>query len=67
MNTDSTVRPVPIVDTHQHLWDVSKVRPPWLQSAGKLNRSFVMDDYRQATAGLKRMPIWSCFWMSSSH
>ena len=52
MNTDSVAKLFPIIDTHQHLWDVNKVRPPWLQNAGKLNRSFVMADYLQATAGL---------------
>ena len=24
---------LPIVDTHQHLWDLSKVTPPWLGDA----------------------------------
>ena len=44
--------PLPIVDTHQHLWDLSKLRLPWLENAGKLNRSFVMKDYVEATEGL---------------
>src|SRR4051794_3343588 len=44
--------PLPIIDTHQHLWDLSKFRLPWLDSAPKLNRSFVTDDYREATRGL---------------
>lgn len=43
---------MPIVDTHQHLWDLSRFRLPWLAGAPKLNRSFLMEDYRQATAGL---------------
>ncbi len=45
---------VPIVDTHQHLWDLKKFRLPWLQNGGpeELNRSFVMADYRKATKGL---------------
>ncbi|MCX7825162.1 MAG: amidohydrolase family protein [Verrucomicrobiae bacterium] len=43
---------IPIIDTHQHLWDLTKLRPPWLEKAGKLNRSFVMADYLEATAGL---------------
>jgi len=42
----------PIVDCHQHLWDFRKFRPPWLKSAGVLNRSYTMDDYRAATRGL---------------
>ncbi len=43
---------VPIVDTHQHLWDLTRFKLPWLKDAPKLDRSFVMDDYRQATEGL---------------
>jgi len=43
---------IPIVDTHQHLWDLSKLRLPWLKGAGRLNRSFVMKDYLEATEGL---------------
>ena len=43
---------LPVTDTHQHLWDLSKLRLPWLQGAGELNRSFVMKDYLDATAGL---------------
>ena len=21
---------LPIIDTHQHLWDVTRIKPPWL-------------------------------------
>ena len=42
----------PIVDTHQHLWDLSRFRLPWLKGAAKLDRSFLMNDYRRATEGL---------------
>jgi predicted TIM-barrel fold metal-dependent hydrolase len=42
----------PIVDTHQHFWDLSRFKLPWLKGAPKLNRSFLMEDYRQATEGL---------------
>src|SRR5207302_1953413 len=41
-----------IVDTHQHLWDLNRFTLPWLQKGTPLARSFVMDDYRQASAGL---------------
>ena len=45
--------PIPIVDTHQHLWDTSKFKLPWLDGAPSvLKRSYVMQDYLQATAGL---------------
>jgi predicted TIM-barrel fold metal-dependent hydrolase len=43
---------LPIVDTHQHLWDLDVVRLGWLKSAGHLNRSFVTKDYLEATRGL---------------
>ena len=44
--------PLPIVDTHQHLWDLDVVRLSWLKSAGHLNRSYVTKDYLEATEGL---------------
>ena len=43
---------LPIVDTHQHLWDLSKLRLPWLGSAERLNRCYVTEDYLEATRGL---------------
>lgn len=46
--------PIPIVDTHQHLWDLGKFHLPWLENGGpeELRRSFVMSDYLEATKGL---------------
>lgn len=43
---------IPILDTHQHLWDLDKFRLPWLKSAGKLNRSYLTKDYLEAVQGL---------------
>lgn len=43
---------LPIIDTHQHLWDLTKLRLPWLNSAGHLNRSHVTKDYLEAVHGL---------------
>jgi predicted TIM-barrel fold metal-dependent hydrolase len=43
---------LPIVDTHQHLWDLSRFRLPWLQPGTPLARSYTMADYLRATAGL---------------
>jgi L-fuconolactonase len=43
---------IPIIDTHQHLWDLTRFKLPWLKDAPKLDRSFMMDDYRRATEGL---------------
>src|SRR5437870_988589 len=43
---------LPIVDTHQHLWDLKKFRLPWIKPESPLNRSFVPEDYRKAIDGL---------------
>jgi predicted TIM-barrel fold metal-dependent hydrolase len=43
---------LPIVDTHQHLWDLSKLRLPWTNGNAVLGRDFVMADYLAATKGL---------------
>lgn len=43
---------LPILDTHQHLWDLKKFTLPWLVGNSALRRSFVMSDYLAATRGL---------------
>jgi predicted TIM-barrel fold metal-dependent hydrolase len=43
---------IPIVDTHQHLWDLTIFRLPWQRDNPKLAHSFLMRDYLEATAGL---------------
>lgn len=43
--------PSPMIDTHQHLWDISKFRMAWLANAETLNHSFLPADYRKAAAG----------------
>ena len=40
-----------LVDTHQHLWDLEKLRLPWLGGAQELNRNYVMSDYLAASQG----------------
>jgi L-fuconolactonase len=37
-----------IVDTHVHVWDVEKMRYPWLDDVPFLNRSFTLADYKNA-------------------
>jgi predicted TIM-barrel fold metal-dependent hydrolase len=44
--------PLPIVDTHQHLWDLRRFRLPWIKQGDPLDRSYLMSDYLEATAGL---------------
>jgi len=43
---------VPILDPHQHLWDLGRFRLPWLEGGGPLTRNFLMGDYLQAAEGL---------------
>jgi L-fuconolactonase len=43
---------LPIVDTHQHLWDLAKFKLPWLATAPTLNKNHLMADYLAATEGL---------------
>lgn len=49
-----TLENMPIIDPHQHLWDLSKLKLPWLsgEDSKSLNKSFVMADYLKATEGL---------------
>jgi predicted TIM-barrel fold metal-dependent hydrolase len=42
----------PIIDCHQHLWDLSRFRLPWHKSGSPLAKSFLMSDYLEATRGL---------------
>jgi predicted TIM-barrel fold metal-dependent hydrolase len=41
-----------IIDTHVHLWDLDRLRLPWLERGSPLNRSFVIRDYQRAIEGL---------------
>ena len=45
---------IPIVDTHQHLWDLKKLTLPWLKNEGvqSINRDFLMKHYLESTKGL---------------
>lgn len=43
---------MPIVDPHLHLWDLTRLRLPWLTKESPLNRSYVMKDYLAAIDGL---------------
>ena len=42
-----------IVDTHVHVWDVSKLSYPWLVDVPFLNKTFNLDDYRKACGGIR--------------
>ena len=43
---------IPVIDTHQHLWDIKKFKLPWLPADGVLARSYSINDYKMHTAGL---------------
>ncbi len=47
----------PIIDTHQHLWDLKKFRLPWLKKNEALARSYLPDDYRAATGELEKSEL----------
>jgi L-fuconolactonase len=38
----------PLVDTHLHIWDLKRLRYPWLVNVPMLNRDHLIDDYRRA-------------------
>lgn len=42
----------PVVDTHQHLWDLTKVRLNWVKKDDPLNHSFTPTEYAAASEGL---------------
>jgi len=48
--SDSNMQP--IVDTHVHLWDLSKFKLPWLKPDMPFNHSFLPADYVKAIEGL---------------
>jgi predicted TIM-barrel fold metal-dependent hydrolase len=42
---------IAIIDCHQHLWDLSKFKLPWIKPGTLLGRSYVMADYLAAIEG----------------
>lgn len=42
----------PIVDTHLHIWDPSKIRYSWLDGIDVLNRPYLLSDYNAHTEGV---------------
>jgi L-fuconolactonase len=49
---DAGLAELPIVDTHEHLWDPNRLRPPWMKPGDPLCRSYTPKDYQEASAGL---------------
>lgn len=49
----ASVADLPIIDTHQHLWDLKDFQPPWLGEAdSKISAKHDMQDYVKETANL---------------
>src|SRR5437870_4015717 len=49
---DKEPKMLPIIDTHQHLWDLKKFRLPWIKAGSVLAKDHLMSDYLKATEGL---------------
>ena len=48
-----------IIDTHQHLWDLSKLKLPWLAEAPEvLRHNFRTAEYLEATRGLNVKAVY---------
>lgn len=48
-----------IIDTHQHLWDLNVMSPPWIKGSPEvLRHDFVTADYVKANAGLNVKAIY---------
>jgi L-fuconolactonase len=45
--------PLPVIDSHVHLWDPGRYRIPWLDGVPKINKLYDLDDYTAATAGVE--------------
>ncbi len=43
------MKSTPIVDTHVHLWDPTRLGYDWLRGLPTLNRTFLLDDFRKAS------------------
>jgi predicted TIM-barrel fold metal-dependent hydrolase len=44
---------LPVIDSHQHLWDLKKFNLPWIRRGDAvLDRDYLMNDYLEATRGL---------------
>lgn len=48
MLIEVTVPAFPIVDAHLHLWDITRLRYPWLEGIPSLNRTFLLEDFNHA-------------------
>src|SRR5688572_24300121 len=43
----------PIIDTHLHIWDLKRLKYPWLANVPQLNKDHLVDDYRRACGNVE--------------
>ncbi|QDV39571.1 amidohydrolase family protein [Tautonia plasticadhaerens] len=43
---------MPLIDTHVHLWDLHRLRLPWIEPGSPLDRDHLPEDYATAAQGL---------------
>ncbi len=53
---------LPIIDSHLHIWDIQRLRYPWLDGFPELNRTFTLRDFDMACRGVdvRRMVFLNC-------
>jgi predicted TIM-barrel fold metal-dependent hydrolase len=51
----------PIIDTHQHLWDLKKFTLPWLAKNESLKSDYLPQDYSEASAKLCKFKVGGQF------
>ena len=42
---------IPVVDTHQHLWDLKALSLDWVKVDKVMDHSYLMSDYLEASKG----------------
>ena len=42
---------IPIIDTHQHLWDLKSLSLNWAKGDKVMDHSYLMSDYLEASKG----------------
>lgn len=47
-----SLKMLPVIDTHQHLWDLTKLKLGWLKKGSAYDASFTPKEYAEATDGL---------------
>ena len=50
---------IPIIDTHQHLWDLDRFRLPWIAAGSSLAHNHLTGDYLRETSGLNVVKTWT--------